>query len=65
MKITEANIKICPSCGKTFTCTGDADCWCEKVRIHKKDLLLIMQEYKDCLCPECLSRYEEGRGTRD
>ncbi|MBN1414856.1 MAG: cysteine-rich CWC family protein [Bacteroidales bacterium] len=51
-------IKICPKCGKSFTCYGEGDCWCEKVRIHKKEMLIIQQTYNDCLCPECLGEYE-------
>jgi hypothetical protein len=65
MKMTSPDIKTCPSCGTSFTCTGNEDCWCEKVRINKKEMLLIMQKYNDCLCPDCLKKYEEGQGTRD
>ncbi len=59
MKVLAPNTKICPSCGKAFTCTGDEDCWCETVRINRKELLLVMNKYQDCLCPECLSAFEE------
>ncbi|NJK84821.1 MAG: cysteine-rich CWC family protein [Bacteroidales bacterium] len=51
--------KTCPSCGKAFSCPGEDDCWCEKVQLHKKDMLFIMENYNDCLCPECLGRFEE------
>jgi len=51
--------KKCPKCGKSFTCFGERDCWCEKVRIHKKEMMEILQKYSDCLCPECLKEYEE------
>lgn len=51
--------KICPECGKNFTCFGESDCWCEKLQIHKKDMLYIMQTYTDCLCPDCLGKFAE------
>jgi hypothetical protein len=59
MNLTPVNNKICPACGKPFTCSGNDDCWCEKVRISKKELLRIMNTYSDCLCPDCLKKYEE------
>ncbi|MCF8380126.1 MAG: cysteine-rich CWC family protein [Bacteroidales bacterium] len=51
--------KICPKCKNPFTCSGDSDCWCEDVQIHKKEMLVIMEMYTDCLCPDCLGEYSE------
>jgi hypothetical protein len=59
MKMLLPDTKICPSCGNTFNCTGERDCWCETVRINKKEMLLIMGRYDDCICPDCLKKYEE------
>jgi len=59
MKILQSNIKICPSCGKSFTCNGDGDCWCENVHINKKEMLIIMNKFHDCICPDCLKTYEK------
>jgi hypothetical protein len=59
MNLKTVNTKTCPSCGKAFTCTGDADCWCENIRINKKELLIVMNTYPDCICPECLKEYQE------
>ena len=56
---TEATLKHCPKCGNEFRCQGDADCWCENVRLHRRQMLQILQEYTDCLCPDCLMSYEE------
>lgn len=50
--------KTCQKCGARFTCTGDSDCWCESVQIHKKEMIEIMGLYTDCLCPDCLREYE-------
>jgi hypothetical protein len=58
MKIDKQQVKHCPSCGKSFICQGDADCWCEKVRIHSREMKMIMSTYTDCLCPDCLKKYE-------
>jgi hypothetical protein len=38
---------------------GEEDCWCENYRILKKDMLTIMNNYNDCICPSCLKKYEE------
>lgn len=37
----------------------DEDCWCENASIHKREMILIMDRFDDCLCPECLAKYEE------
>lgn len=50
--------KKCPECGSGFRCEGDRDCWCEKVQIHKAQMLEIMERYTDCLCPSCMKKYE-------
>ncbi len=51
--------KQCPRCSKTFHCDSDSDCWCESANIHKKEMILIMKNFDDCLCPECLAVFEE------
>jgi hypothetical protein len=50
-------MKKCPKCGSRFSCEGDQDCWCEKVHIHKVQMIEIMERYSDCLCPDCLKQY--------
>ena len=52
------NNKTCPSCGSGFTCTGDDDCWCESYTILRKDMYKLLQTYTDCICPDCLKKYE-------
>ncbi len=51
--------KVCPSCNKSFNCEVEKDCWCEEKQIHQKEMLILLQEYKDCLCPTCLNEYSE------
>jgi hypothetical protein len=53
----EAN-KTCPNCGSGFVCEGDQDCWCERVQIHKAQMLAILEQFNDCICPACLKIYE-------
>jgi len=50
--------KICQKCGGEFPCEGDKDCWCEKLQIHRVEMIKIMELYSDCLCPECMKKYE-------
>ena len=57
-KMIQMATKICPECGRKFTCDGDNDCWCEHSQVLKKDMIRIMERYTDCLCPDCLSEYE-------
>jgi hypothetical protein len=58
MTKAKGTLKRCPKCGRFFACQGDEDCWCEKVRIHRKELHIIMNTYSECLCPRCLKKYE-------
>ncbi|NLI25409.1 MAG: cysteine-rich CWC family protein [Bacteroidales bacterium] len=50
-------LKRCPSCGSFFSCNPHGDCWCEEFRIHRKEMIQLMQQYTDCICPACLKKY--------
>ena len=52
--------KVCAACNEAFTCDAENDCWCEEKQIHRKEMMILIQEYKDCLCPSCLSVYSEN-----
>ena len=52
--------KICPECGNSFECMGENDCWCEEVPVLKKEMMIIMNSFDDCLCPGCLGKYAES-----
>lgn len=56
----DKNQKICPSCQSAFTCEKENDCWCESAQIHKKDMIILMAKYDDCICPSCLESYAEN-----
>jgi hypothetical protein len=60
MTAHKGKIKRCPACGRFFTCQGDEDCWCEKARIHRRELNIIINTYTDCLCPRCLKKFEKN-----
>jgi hypothetical protein len=51
-------MKRCQKCGSTFLCEGEGDCWCEEAKIHKAQMLEILESYTDCICPSCLKEYE-------
>jgi len=50
--------KSCPQCGRSFSCEGDKDCWCEQVQLHRAQMQLIAERYTDCICPHCMKAYE-------
>jgi len=54
-----ADTKSCPKCGKKFECYSDDDCWCENYQIHRKEYLVLKQQFDDCICPDCLKDYSE------
>ncbi len=53
----ESYVAKCPRCGKPFICYKDENCWCHDLRVHPKTRDSIQQEYKGCLCKQCLSFY--------
>ncbi len=47
---------ICESCGKEFSCGANIEkCWCFEVEVDKKTLTELREEYKRCLCENCLT----------
>jgi hypothetical protein len=48
--------KTCPSCGKTFECTHDKNCWCVKISIDESTREVLKKRYSDCLCADCLAQ---------
>ncbi len=51
--------KVCPRCSAKFNCHGDQDCWCEEAQVHRRELIQIMANFDDCLCPSCLDQFSE------
>lgn len=49
----------CERCGKEFVCGRvDNSCWCFEI-----PTVNLNQEYKDCLCKECLTELYETSKT--
>ena len=51
--------KTCEACGRKFEC-GQYGCWCGKFSVTEQQMDLISARFKDCLCPDCLSRVTRG-----
>ncbi|MBN1181431.1 MAG: cysteine-rich CWC family protein [Bacteroidales bacterium] len=49
--------KVCSNCNEHFICCTEDDCWCENYAITKGNMYLILQNFADCICPECLKKY--------
>ena len=57
IETAESFVSKCPRCGKSFICYKDENCWCHDLKVHPKTRESIKQEFKGCLCKECLSFY--------
>jgi hypothetical protein len=52
----------CESCGAEFTCgAGQETCWCFEVKAEPENLVSIKENYNNCLCRECLEKFNESR----
>ncbi len=46
----------CESCEKEFSCGAKAGkCWCFEVEIEPENLAQLREDFKNCLCRDCLS----------
>ena len=55
---------ICESCGETFFCGANVgECWCFAVEVKAETLAELREDFKSCLCQECLNEYELERNT--
>jgi len=61
LNITERDM-VCEKCGKIFTCFRNdvQNCWCNSITLKKEKELEIKNQFKDCLCRECLTLYERS-----
>lgn len=45
----------CESCGKQFSCGANAGkCWCFDVETQPETLTNLQEDFKNCLCQDCL-----------
>jgi Cysteine-rich CWC len=55
--------KICEACGQEFLCNAmGTGCWCEEIRLTTEAREEISRRYCDCLCLECLSKFQAEDG---
>jgi len=46
---------FCESCGKEFSCGEKAGkCWCFEVELKTETLADLREDFKNCLCKDCL-----------
>jgi hypothetical protein len=38
---------------------ADQDCWCESMQIHRKEWVVLLNEFNGCICPACLDKFSE------
>ena len=51
-------MKKCSKCSKEFECGASVGkCWCMDFYIDPEVLNKLKEDFKDCLCPNCLNEY--------
>ncbi len=54
------NKLTCESCGKEFFCGAETGkCWCFEVDLAKESLAKLREDFKNCLCEDCLRSNEK------
>ena len=48
---------ICESCGEEFSCgVNIGKCWCFDVELKAETLTELREDFKNCLCENCLGK---------
>jgi hypothetical protein len=56
--------KTCEACGKEFGCgAASAKCWCFEIDLSKETLGKLRQDFKSCLCKDCLDKENKPRNN--
>jgi hypothetical protein len=54
--------KTCESCGTDFSCGAVAEkCWCFEIDLKKETLADLRENFKNCLCQDCLEMENQPR----
>ncbi len=54
--------KTCESCGEDFTCGANAEkCWCFEIDLSGEILADLRENFKSCLCENCVQSYGFSR----
>jgi len=51
--------KSCSRCKRVFLCHNNSACWCHTYVVSQAVSSTLKQDYKGCLCEECLSDYSK------
>lgn len=52
---------VCESCGKEFSCGAHTEkCWCFAVELKPETLAELREDFKNCLCQDCLRQVKEN-----
>ncbi|MBA3631287.1 MAG: cysteine-rich CWC family protein [Acidobacteria bacterium] len=55
MNLTKLDKLTCESCGKEFSCGAKVGkCWCFEVELKNEALAQLRENFKNCLCENCL-----------
>ena len=50
----------CESCGEVFSCGANlGKCWCFSLAIPNENLAQLKEQFKRCLCSNCLEKYSQ------
>jgi len=56
---TSSEKLVCESCGESFPCGSKlGKCWCFDIEVGAETLAKLKEDFKSCLCPDCLMRRE-------
>ncbi len=51
----------CESCGKDFLCGANiGKCWCFELELKADKLVKLQDNYKNCLCQDCLEKIQKS-----
>ncbi len=57
-----AEKSICESCGEAFSCGANVGkCWCFAVEVKAETLAELREDFKNCLCENCLNKLKLKR----
>jgi len=55
---------ICESCGKEFSCGAKVGrCWCFAIEVKAETLTALRENFKSCLCKDCLGKLAASRAN--
>jgi hypothetical protein len=53
---------ICESCNEEFSCGASiGKCWCFDVELKAETLTELREDFKNCLCQDCLLKSAENK----